>query len=70
MSKKVNNPWRALGLVSVIGADLAICIIAGVMGGKYLDNWLHTSPWIMMVGLFLGLGAGIISMYHLIRPYL
>lgn len=70
LSKKVNNPWKAIGLVSIIGADLAICIIAGVLFGKYLDEWLHTAPWIMIVGLFLGLGVGIVSVYRMIRPYL
>ncbi|QDX91644.1 AtpZ/AtpI family protein [Brevibacillus laterosporus] len=70
MSKKVNNPWKAIGLVSIIGADLAICIVAGVLFGKYLDEWLHTAPWIMIVGLFLGLGVGIVSVYRMIRPYL
>lgn len=70
LSKKVNNPWKAIGLVSMIGADLAICIIAGVLFGQYLDGWLHTAPWLMIVGLFLGLGVGIVSVYQMIRPYL
>lgn len=70
LSKKVNNPWKAIGLVSMIGADLAVCIIAGVLFGKYLDEWLHTAPWLMIVGLFLGLGVGIVSVYRMIRPYL
>ncbi|MBG9773237.1 membrane protein [Brevibacillus laterosporus] len=54
----------------MIGADLAICIIAGVLFGKYLDEWLHTAPWLMITGLFLGLGVGIVSVYRMIRPYL
>lgn len=70
LSKKVNNPWKAIGLVSMIGADLAVCIIAGVLFGKYLDEWLHTAPWLMIVGLFLGLGVGVVSVYRMIRPYL
>lgn len=67
---KINSPWRAVGLVSVIGADLAICVVGGVWLGKYIDSQLMSSPWFLLTGLLLGLTVGIYSVYRLVRRYL
>ena len=67
---KMNNPWRAVGLVSVIGADLAVCVVGGVFLGRYIDRLLSSSPWFLLVGLLVGLAVGIYSVYRLVRGYL
>ncbi|RNB82039.1 AtpZ/AtpI family protein [Brevibacillus fluminis] len=67
---KLDNPWQAIIFVSFIGIDLAICVMAGVWLGQYLDRQFATSPVCMIIGLFLGLGIGIYSVYRLIRSYL
>ncbi len=67
---KLNNPWRAVGLVSLIGADLAVCVVGGVWLGKYIDSLLSSSPWFLLAGLLLGLGIGVYSVYRLVRGYL
>jgi ATP synthase protein I len=45
--------WRVVGGVLVGG---------GV--GWFLDGKLHASPWLLVVGLFLGLGAGFYGLIH------
>jgi F0F1-type ATP synthase assembly protein I len=29
-----------------------------------LDSWLGTSPWLFLLGFFLGLAAGILNVYR------
>ncbi|ATF16008.1 AtpZ/AtpI family protein [Brevibacillus sp. HB1.2] len=67
---KLDNPWRALGLVSVLGLDFAICVVAGFMIGRYADRLLATDPWFLLIGLITGIAIGVYTVYRLIRPYL
>jgi F0F1-type ATP synthase assembly protein I len=67
---KLDNPWQAFTLVTLIGTDLAVCVVAGVLVGKYIDGKYHTSPLFLMVGLLAGLGIGVYSVYRIIRKYL
>lgn len=67
---KIDNPWRAITLVTLIGVDMAICVIAGVYLGKYLDGLFAASPLFLMIGLLAGLGIGVYSVYRIVRGYL
>lgn len=67
---KIDNPWRAITLVTLIGVDMAICVIAGVLLGKYLDGLFASNPLFLMIGLLAGLGTGVYSVYRIIRGYL
>ncbi|TCP55629.1 F0F1-type ATP synthase assembly protein I [Tumebacillus sp. BK434] len=64
-----NEAWRAFGLVSAIGLDLAICTIGGTVLGNWLDGWLGTSPWLLLLGIMLGLTAGIYGITKLIAVF-
>ncbi|MFD2368444.1 AtpZ/AtpI family protein [Brevibacillus sp. GCM10020057] len=67
---KIDNPWRAITLVTLIGVDMAICVVAGVFLGKYLDGLFASNPLFLMIGLLAGLGLGVYSVYRIIRGYL
>ncbi|MBY0085047.1 AtpZ/AtpI family protein [Brevibacillus brevis] len=67
---KLDNPWRAITLVTLIGVDMAVCVISGVLLGKYLDGLFSTNPLFLMVGLLAGLGIGVYSVYRIVRGYL
>jgi len=67
---KIDNPLKAITLVSLIGVDMAVCVIAGVYLGRYIDGLLATKPWFMMLGLLLGLTVGVYSVYRIVRQYL
>ncbi len=32
--------------------------------GTKADDWLHTEPWLALLGAFLGAAAGFYHMYH------
>lgn len=67
---KLDNPMQAIVFVSLIGADLAVSVLVGFWVGRYLDRLLATDPWLMLLGVLLGLAAGVYSVYLLIRAYL
>jgi F0F1-type ATP synthase assembly protein I len=60
--------WRAALRLVGIGWYVAACIVLGVIGGLWLDGKLHTSPWFMLLGLGLGLGAVFLGLYRMLEP--
>tara|TARA_B100001939_G_scaffold347241_1_gene368230 strand:- start:8141 stop:8479 length:339 start_codon:yes stop_codon:yes gene_type:complete len=53
------KPMSAYGAAIRLVADLVAGIVMGALIGLFLDDWLGTRPWLMIVFLFLGIGAGI-----------
>ena len=47
-----------------VGAELVSGLIVGVGIGWALDQWLGTTPWLLLVFFFLGAGAGILNVYR------
>lgn len=71
MSKEHNNKKRrknseilfsAFVYFSQVGVTMAATILVGVLLGKYLDRWLGTEPWLLLICSLLGLGAAIRSL--------
>ncbi|MCL2366043.1 MAG: AtpZ/AtpI family protein [Oscillospiraceae bacterium] len=54
---------RALSLLSQIGITIIACIGVGIFLGWLLDNWLNTSPWLMLVCTLLGVIAAFKSIF-------
>lgn len=42
--------------------DLVVGVIMGTGCGYLLDKWLNTIPWLMIIGMFLGIAAGVKNM--------
>lgn len=47
-----------------LGTTLAATVLAGLGGGYWLDERLGTSPWLMLLGGMLGIGAALV---HFVR---
>ncbi len=56
---------RALGLVSALGAMVAVCTVGGTLVGLWLDGKAGTGGFVV-VGVFAGLAAGIYGAYRLL----
>jgi ATP synthase protein I len=56
--------WKALGELSSIGLVLVVSTIIGLVGGYYADRLLGTSPWLLLVGLVLGIVAGFVNLFR------
>jgi len=56
--------WKALGELSSIGLVLVVSTIIGLVGGYYADRLLGTSPWLLLLGLALGIAAGFVNLFR------
>ena len=57
---------RFIGLGTYIG----FTIFAGVLLGLWLDGVFHTKPFLLLVGLFLGIVMAFYGAYKMILPIL
>jgi len=48
---------KSFAEVSTLGLEIALCILAGAFGGRWLDGEFGTEPWLQWVGLALGIAA-------------
>jgi len=53
---------KASGLVSA--PEFVVAVIVGTGLGWAIDRWLGTRPWGTIVLFFLGVGAGMLSVYR------
>jgi F0F1-type ATP synthase assembly protein I len=58
--------FRLLGL----GWYIAFCILGGVAGGYWLDNWLGLRPLCMLIGVVTGSAVAFYGMYRMVLPLL
>lgn len=49
------------------GLELAVSIVAGYFGGRALDRWFETGPYLEYTGLLLGIFAGFRNLFRLAR---
>jgi len=52
--KEKRTIGRAMAMMTQIAFTVIGCIFAGVFLGRFLDNWLDTSPWLLIIFLLLG----------------
>jgi len=55
-----------LALLGQLGLLMVACVLAGFLGGLYLDNVLGTGPVLTVVLLLAGIGAGVVVSYRMI----
>ena len=56
--------WKALGELSTVGLTLVIATVIGLVGGYYADRLLGTSPWLLLLGLALGIATGFVNLFR------
>ncbi|WP_318506817.1 AtpZ/AtpI family protein [Bacillus sp. T3] len=69
MSQKNRRPFQAMALMSGILSSLVGSILVGIFSGRALDKWVGTEPLFLIIGLMLGLAAGIYAMLRLINQF-
>ena len=50
------------------GLEFAICVVLGVAFGYYLDRWLGTEPWLLLVFMGFGFAAGLRVLLRVLNP--
>jgi len=62
-----NEFARALSFFLQISVTIIACLAVGLLLGWWLDRLLDTSPWLLMVFTFLGVGAAFKSIFDFAR---
>lgn len=55
---------RASGQYMGYGLTLALSVLLFLGAGAWLDRKIGTSPWFLIIGAFVGAGAGFYSLYY------
>lgn len=63
--KQQNDLLHALSFFSQIGITMAACVLIGVFSGRYLDDILGTSPWLLLLFSLLGAAAALKALFDL-----
>ncbi len=45
---------------------LVALVVVFTVVGYYMDRWLHTKPWLMVGGVFVGAGLGFFYMVQIL----
>lgn len=62
-SKRVYNALNA----SSVGLELGLSVCIGLAAGYYLDKYLGTTPWMLLLFMVLGLVAGFRGVFRAIK---
>ena len=52
---------------STVGLELGFAVIIGLVVGQYLDKWLGTEPWLLLLFVIFGMAAGFRSVFRLLK---
>ena len=58
---------QLIGQLSTIGMSFVLALVIGFGGGFWLDGKLGTKPWLTFIGFFLGVAAGVLNVYRIMR---
>lgn len=57
-------PGTAMGIAFRVGVELVAGVMVGAAIGYGLDQWLGTTPWMLIVFFFLGAGGGMMNVFR------
>jgi ATP synthase protein I len=63
MDEDLKKAIRALGFLSTVGLSMVLAICLGAFIGYYLDKWLGTSPWLLLIFLGFGVAAAFRNLF-------
>ena len=66
---KQRESLKGLATVASIGIHLVVATVIGLFVGLYIDKYLSTSPWFMIIFLLFGLGEGFRNIYTVTKKY-
>lgn len=50
-----------------VGTELLSGVLVGAALGYFLDRLLGTQPWLLILFIFLGGGAGVLNVYRFVK---
>jgi ATP synthase protein I len=67
MAPTSQTTWQLIGQLSTIGMSFVFALILGFGAGFWLDGAIGTKPWFTFLGFFLGLAAGVLNVYRVMK---
>src|SRR5216110_1860745 len=64
VGRGAGNLQQGMGVGFRIGIEFVVAIVVATGLGWAIDRWLGTRPWGTIVLFFLGVGAGMLSVYR------
>ena len=64
---KTEKKDSTLGIAFRVGVELISALTVGTAIGWWLDKWLNTSPWMLIVFILFGFLAGIWNTYKVAK---
>jgi len=58
---------RQIASYSTLGLEMGLSVAVGAGIGYYLDKWLKTEPWLLIIFLVFGVIAGFRSLYRALK---
>ncbi|HEY8516964.1 MAG TPA: AtpZ/AtpI family protein [Candidatus Binatia bacterium] len=55
--------------MTALGLEFSGAVIGGLAVGYYLDEWLGTEPWFMLLGTFGGLATAVVRLVTLTKRF-
>lgn len=65
-ARKGKRAYNALSASSV-GLEMGLSVAIGLVVGIYMDKWLGTSPWMMLLWLTFGLIAAFRGVFRAVK---
>jgi len=62
--KKPYDLLSAIAALSQLGLTIAACVVIGILLGRFLDNRLGSSPWLLIIFSILGALAAFRSIFE------
>lgn len=69
MKDENRHPLKGMALMSAIISQLVGSVLVGIFFGRWLDGLWDTGPLFLILGLLLGLAAGIYAMMRMIEQF-
>ncbi len=61
--------FRQIASYSTLGLEMGLSVAVGAIIGYYLDKWLHTEPWLLILFLIFGAISGFRSLYRALKRF-
>jgi len=61
---KSNPKWI---IYSTMGLEIGLSVVVGFLIGTWLDDWIGTAPWFLLIFGMAGIIAGYRSMFRIVK---
>jgi len=64
--EQMAEAFKGVYILATAGIQIVVSILIGFAMGLWLDRWLGTKPWMMLLFIMFGVAAGFLNVYRII----